>query len=173
MDFCMFYYTTALASTILTNYLSSTSLAFYGNFDAAETSAEPGSSDGNNLTTMSKMALDIMKQLVSFVTEATESYHKSDDFEVSRLAFLYIWRSKILRNSTDLLCRMDTFLLNQNENRLTLEKHTQRVTDQHSPTDHWQEVLHLKHYLYLLSPTKSCGEHFCHWRCCISWCLLI
>jgi hypothetical protein len=93
MDFCMFYYTTALASTILTHYLSSTSLAFYGNFDAAETSAESGSSDGNNLTTMSKMALDIMKQLVSFVTEATESYHKSDDFEVSRLAFYTYHRS--------------------------------------------------------------------------------
>ena len=32
---------------------------------------------------ISKMALDMVKQLVSFVSEATEAYHKSDDFEVS------------------------------------------------------------------------------------------
>ncbi|KAL7554854.1 hypothetical protein ACHAWF_018901 [Thalassiosira exigua] len=78
IDFCMYYYTTALVTTILTCYLSSTSSTFYGKFDA---NASATQRIGNNKATISKMALDIVNQLVSFVSEATEAYHKSDDFE--------------------------------------------------------------------------------------------
>mmetsp|Transcript_31656 Transcript_31656/g.66573 ORF Transcript_31656/g.66573 Transcript_31656/m.66573 type:complete len:2054 (-) Transcript_31656:369-6530(-) len=82
IDFCLYYYTTALSTTILTHYLSSTSEAFYGNFDAYVSPGEQGgSSNGNHGATMSRMALGMMKQLVSFVSDATEAYHKSDDFE--------------------------------------------------------------------------------------------
>ncbi|KAL7543429.1 hypothetical protein ACHAXR_012722 [Thalassiosira sp. AJA248-18] len=79
-DFCLYYYTTALATTILTHYLSSTSSAFYGNFDNVNGN-KGDSSNGSNAATMSIMALDMMNQLISFVSEATEAYHKSDDFE--------------------------------------------------------------------------------------------
>jgi len=72
MDFCLFYYTAAMVTTLLTSYLSSDSERFYESFDAY---------GGVGDVPMSEMALDMMKQLVSFVAEATEAYHKSADFE--------------------------------------------------------------------------------------------
>lgn len=82
LDFCSYYYTTSLASTMLTCYLSSTSSAFYGNFVSNNGSnRRTDSGSGNSCTAMRKMALDMINQLVSFVSEATEAYHKSDDFE--------------------------------------------------------------------------------------------
>ena len=79
IDFCLYYYTTSLVTTLLTHYLSSTDVTCYEKLDAyvVENCVE------NNSSEISKMALDMMKQLVSFVSEATEAYHKSDDFEVS------------------------------------------------------------------------------------------
>ena len=80
MDFCLYYYTTSLATTILTNYLSSQSVIFYESFDIHVANAGDEKYGG---VAVRKMALDMIKQLVSFVSEATEAYHKSDDFEVS------------------------------------------------------------------------------------------
>jgi len=75
IDFCLYYYTTSLVTTLLTNYLSSTTISFYGNFDTNNYVTS------DQTSSISKMAIDMMKQLVSFVSEATEAYHKSDDFE--------------------------------------------------------------------------------------------
>jgi len=75
IDFCLYYYTTSLVTTLLTNYLSSTSISFYGSFDTNNYVTS------DQVSSISKMAIDMMKQLVSFVSEATEAYHKSDDFE--------------------------------------------------------------------------------------------
>lgn len=88
LDFCAFYYTTTLATTVLTGFLSSSSESFYVEFDRrafADTGDLTEASNGSPATpsaTASGIAVDIMKQLVSFVSEATEAYHKSDDFEV-------------------------------------------------------------------------------------------
>ena len=87
VDFCLYYYTTSLVTTLLTHYLSSTNVACYERLDAyvVENCVESSSE-------ISKMALDMVKQLVSFVSEATEAYHKTDDFEVSvseRLRLIY------------------------------------------------------------------------------------
>jgi len=82
MDFCLFYYTTAMVTTMLTEYLSSPSESFYANFDANAAATRKGTnSNGNNVALMSRMALGMIKQLGSFVSEATEAYHKSTDFE--------------------------------------------------------------------------------------------
>jgi len=75
IDFCLYYYTTSLVTTLLTNYLSSTSISFYGSFDTNDYVTS------DQTSSISKMAIYMMKQLVSFVSEATEAYHKSDDFE--------------------------------------------------------------------------------------------
>ena len=75
-DFCLFYYTASLTTTVLTHYLSSKSSDFYAKFDDEANADDEGGS-------ISRMALGMIKQLVSFVSEATEAYHKSDDFEVS------------------------------------------------------------------------------------------
>jgi hypothetical protein len=95
IDFCSYYYTTSLAETLLSHYLSSTSKQFYINFDACSNNvsqmelgrALTGEQSENGRkgvsSTVSELALDLIRQLVQFCNEATEAYHKSDDFEVS------------------------------------------------------------------------------------------
>jgi hypothetical protein len=77
IEFCLYYYNTSLTTTLMTHYLSSTSENFYERFDAY------ACENSGTSATLSKLALDMMHQLISFVTEATDAYHKSDDFEVS------------------------------------------------------------------------------------------
>jgi hypothetical protein len=79
IDFCMYYYNISLISTLMTQYLSSTSERFYERFDVYARTIQKSS----GASALSKLALDMMQQLISFVTEATEAYHKSEDFEVS------------------------------------------------------------------------------------------
>ncbi len=80
IEFCLYYYNISLTATLMTHYLSSTSEAFYQRLDRYVRAEQTG---GTSSTTVSKLALDMMHQLISFVTEATDAYHKSDDFEVS------------------------------------------------------------------------------------------
>ncbi len=80
IEFCLYYYNISLATTLITNYLSSISEEFYERFD--EYAFADRHDSRSSTSTVSKLALDMMHQLISFVTEATEEYHKSDDFEV-------------------------------------------------------------------------------------------
>jgi hypothetical protein len=82
IEFCLYHYNISLTTTLMTQYLSSTSEEFYQRLDRYVRAEQ---TSGTSSTTVSKLALDMMHQLISFVTEATDAYHKSDDFEVSHL----------------------------------------------------------------------------------------
>ena len=68
---------------------------FYANFDARLNVAssqtelrrtltgEKSEHGRKGVSAVSELALDLISQLVQFCNEATEAYHKSDDFEVS------------------------------------------------------------------------------------------
>jgi hypothetical protein len=94
IDFSSYYYTTSLAKTMLSCYLSSKSKLFYINFDARLNVAsqtelrfaltgEQSENGRKGVSTVSELALDLIRQLAQFCNEASEAYHKSDDFEVS------------------------------------------------------------------------------------------
>ena len=101
IDFSSYYYTTSLAKTILTCYLSSTSKLFYINFDARSNvvsqtklrlalTGEQSVIGRKGVSTVSELALDLIRQLAQFCIEASEAYHKSDDFEVSEIELILI-----------------------------------------------------------------------------------
>lgn len=71
MAFCFFYYATSLGSTILSNYLTSSSLDFYKKFDSIQLS-------NVNAQAMSQSALKMIQLLVGHVSAATLEYHKSE-----------------------------------------------------------------------------------------------
>lgn len=80
IEFSLYYYNISLTTTLMTHYLSSASEEFYERFDAYACEKNHTSETS---TSISKLGLDMMHQLISFVTDATEAYHKSDDFEVT------------------------------------------------------------------------------------------
>lgn len=81
IDFVLYYYTTSLAKTLMSHYLSSETKLFYANFDSHLTAREQSGSGRKSVPFFSELALDMIRQLVQFCNEATEAFHKSDDFE--------------------------------------------------------------------------------------------
>lgn len=79
IEFSLYYYNISLTTVLVTNYLSSASEEFYERFDAYARATNHTSESSSSI---SKLGLDMMHQLISFVVDATEAYHKSDDFEV-------------------------------------------------------------------------------------------
>jgi len=81
VDFVLYYYTTSLAKTLMSHYLSSKTKLFYANFDTHLNAREHSGNGRKSVPFFSELALDMIRQLVQFCNEATEAFHKSDDFE--------------------------------------------------------------------------------------------
>merc|ERR1711862_863288 len=74
MDFCSYYYTVSLVTVIVAGYLSAPSRSCYSSFYNKWVKLY------KNLT-MDELLREMLCLLVEFVSEATELYHKADNFE--------------------------------------------------------------------------------------------